>query len=355
MAGGLQNFLFTIFLVIFTASLALALVGTPIARRAALHLDIVDHPSSRKIHAAPMPYLGGAAIYVAFLAIIVVALTVVQSQVREVRGLTAVVQLVAMVGGASMMAVLGLFDDRYNLPSLLRLSMQSLAAVALIASGVTLHFHHFGWLDYPVSFIWIVGITNAFNLMDNMDGLSVGVATIGSAYFFLLAFLADTTQFLVASLAAALCGACLGFLRYNFNPARIFMGDAGAYFLGFLLAAIGMKLKLPGLHVVSWIIPIIVLGLPIFDTTLVTVSRLRRGVSPGKAGKDHTSHRLVRAGFTQREAVLLLYLVAGALGTSSLVLTRASLNEGFALGFVLIVIGVLAFLKLEQIYYQPER
>ncbi len=264
---------------------------------------------------------------------------------------TAIQQLVAILGGASIMAVSGLLDDRYDLPSLLRLGLQCVAAIVLIATGVSLHFNHFPWLNWPVSFIWIVGITNAFNLLDNMDGLSVGVAAIGSGYFFLLAFLSVPTQFLVASLAAALSGACLGFLRYNFNPARIFMGDAGAYFLGFLLAALGMKLKVPNLNVVTWMIPIIVLGIPVFDTTLVTISRIRRGVSPGTAGRDHTSHRLVKSGMTHREAVMLLYLIGSVLGTSSLVLTRASVIEGYALGVIVLIAGVFAFFKLEKIYY----
>jgi UDP-GlcNAc:undecaprenyl-phosphate GlcNAc-1-phosphate transferase len=296
-----------------------------------------------------MPYLGGAAMYVAFLAIVLVAVRAMGS--REVAAGAAIQQLIAILGGASVMAVLGLFDDRYDLPSLLRLGLQSLTAIVLISTGVTLHFHHFPWLDGPVSFVWIVGITNAFNLLDNMDGLSVGVGAIGACYFFLLAYLAQPTQILVASLAAALAGACLGFLRYNFKPARIFMGDAGAYFLGFLLAAIGMKLKVPNLHVVTWMIPIIVLGLPVFDTTMVTISRLRRGVSPGKGGKDHTSHRLVAAGMTDREAVMFLYLVCGALGTSSLVLTRATVTEGYALGIILLVIGAICFVHMEKLYY----
>jgi UDP-GlcNAc:undecaprenyl-phosphate GlcNAc-1-phosphate transferase len=358
LTGTLREFTFTIFMAIFAASLLVALVGTPLARRTALRLDIVDVPNTeRKQHQVPMPYLGGVAIYAAFLAIVLIAVRAIGS--AEVASAEVLEQLLAILGGATTMAVLGLFDDRYNLPALLRLGLQCLAALVLINSGVTLHFNHYPQLDGVVSFLWIVGLTNAFNLLDNMDGLSVGVAAIAAIYFFLLAYLAQPTQFLVASLSAALAGACLGFLRYNFNPARIFMGDAGAYFLGFLLAAIGMKLRIylgtGSLHAVTWLIPIVVLGLPIFDTTMVTISRLRRGISPGTGGRDHTSHRLVRAGMTTRETVMTLYLVCCALGTGSLVLTRATFAEGLALGGVLIVLGVLAFLYMERIYAAPPR
>lgn len=341
------NDLLAVFGLIFALSLTIALAATPVARQVALRLGIVDVPTDpRKIHHNPMPYLGGVAIYVAFLAILWV---IVQFGARN--NAETATQLLAIVGGASLMALLGLWDDRADLPPFAKLIGQVLGAVILYQAGIFIRFNHFPWLDAPVTLVWVVGVTNAFNLLDNMDGLSVGIATIASSYFFLLAFLSSPTQFLVASLAAALAGACLGFLRYNFNPARIFMGDAGALFLGFLLAAIAMKLRPPNLHAVTFLIPILVLGLPIFDTTMVTISRLRRGVSPATAGRDHVSHRLAKTGLTTRETVMTLYLVCGVLGMSSLILTKATVQEGIVLAVAVLACGVWAFVQLEKVYY----
>lgn len=343
----------SLYLVIFAVALCGALVLTPLARRTALRYDIVDHPGGRKAHHAPMPYLGGLAIYVAFL------LFLLGLVVFKVRGgndpHTPLAQALAMIAGATLMVVLGLVDDRFALRPLLKLGGQVLAAVVLYIAGLHFHFHHFPWLDFPISMLWVLGMTNAFNLLDNMDGLSVGTAAIGCAYFFVLAELEPIKQFLVASMAIALAGACLGFLYYNFNPARIFMGDAGALFLGFMLSVLGLKINangngFPNLHAVNFFMPVVVLGIPIFDTTLVTISRLRRHVPVSRGGRDHTSHRLVLLGLTVREAVMAVYLVAGALGIAGILLTEASPKSGAAIVGMLVVVGVAAGYKLEQVY-----
>jgi UDP-GlcNAc:undecaprenyl-phosphate GlcNAc-1-phosphate transferase len=197
--------------------------------------------------------------------------------------------------------------------------------------------------------IWVVGITSALNLLDNMDGLSAGVATVASAFFLLLA--AMSGQYLVGSLAAALLGACLGFLLYNFNPASIFMGDTGSLFIGFVLAAVGIKLRFPErMDIVTWMIPVLVLGVPIFDTTLVVVSRLRRGLNPAThPGKDHSSHRLVAMGLSQREAVMAICLICGTLGMLAVFLTQASIAEGYAIGAAVILAGLFGLWRLERV------
>ena len=202
-------------------------------------------------------------------------------------------------------------------------------------------------LDGFVTVVWVAGITNAMNFVDNMDGLSGGLAAIAAAHFLLLA--AMSGQYLVGILAAGLLGACLGFLIYNVNPASIFLGDSGALFLGFMLAAVGIKLRFPSnVTFVTWMVPVLVLALPVFDLTLVVISRLRRGVNPfTTAGKDHTSHRLVAMGFTPREAVLLLYLVAGACGMLATFVTQASIVEGYVVGGLAAVVGVAALIWLE--------
>ncbi len=333
---------------VFTVALCGALLVTPLARRTALRLDIVDRPGGRKAHHAPMPYLGGLAIYVAFMVFLLAAV------VRGHNDETPLLQGLAIVAGATLMVALGLVDDRLALPPSIKFAGQFLAAFVLFGVGIHFHFNNFPTLDAPVSILWVVGITNAFNLLDNMDGLSVGTAAIGCVYFFVLALLEPANkQFLVASMAIALGGACLGFLYYNFNPARIFMGDAGSLFLGFMLAVLGLKINMngfPNLHAVNFFVPIVVLGIPIFDTALVTVSRLRRHVSPLQGGRDHTSHRLVLLGLTVREAVMALYLVAGALGLAGIMLTVAHPRSGFALVALLVAAGIVAGYKLEQVY-----
>jgi UDP-GlcNAc:undecaprenyl-phosphate GlcNAc-1-phosphate transferase len=214
---------------------------------------------------------------------------------------------------------------------------------------VQVGFLHNPVLDFGATMLWVVGITNALNLLDNMDGLSSGVATVACIFFLLLAVMSD--QYLVSSLAAALLGACVGFLYYNFNPATIFMGDSGSLFIGFMLAAVGIKLRFPdNVSFVTWMIPAVVLGLPVFDTTLVVISRLRRGLNPlSSPGKDHVSHRLVAMGATQREAVLILYLVCCALGVVAMFLTQASVAEGYFIGALLLCFAGYALWRLEQV------
>jgi len=329
----------TTYMLIFASALALAIGGTPIARKLAPRLGVMDQPSARKIHTRPMPRLGGVAIYLAFI----LALLIFEDRHY-------ISQLVGILTGATLISFCGIWDDRWGLRPLLKLGVgQPLAALILIASGVRVSFLHHPVLNLLVTVFWVVGITSALNLLDNMDGLSAGVATVASAFFLLLA--AMNGQYLVGSLAAALLGACLGFLFYNFNPASIFMGDTGSMFIGFILAAVGIKLRFPGrMDVVTWMIPVVILGVPIFDTTLVVVSRLRRGLNPiTHPGKDHLSHRLVAMGWTQREAVMAIYLICGGLGLVALFLTQASVVEGYAVAAMLALLGLFGLWKLEQV------
>ena len=323
------------FLLMAASALVIAIGGTPLVRYAALKLGILDNPSARKIHSAPVPLMGGAAIYVAFIAAL--ALWGERSYVNEVVGIFV---------GATLVSIVGALDDSRGMGSYLKLLFQLAAAFILILSGVQVRLFH-GVLDIALTLLWVVGITNAFNLLDNMDGLSSGVATIAAAFFTLLAAMSD--QYLVGTLAAALFGACIGFLVYNWNPAQVFMGDTGSLFLGFLLAAVGIKLRFPANSAsITWMIPILVLALPVFDTTLVFFSRLRRGNNPlTTAGKDHVSHRLARRTGSQREAVLLCYLIAGGTGLASIFLTQANLQEAVIVGLASLLLAMFALWKLE--------
>lgn len=335
-----------VYMLIFVAALLTAIVGTPVVRRVALRTGAMDQPSARKIHANPMPRLGGVAIYSAFILALVL-----------LGDYNYVSQVVGILAGATMVSFLGIWDDRRSLRPMIKLGGQVLAAGVLIATGVQVQFVRFLPVDIPfvneiVTVVWVVGITNAMNFLDNMDGLSSGVAAVAAGFFLLLA--AFSGQYLVASLAAALLGACVGFLYYNFNPATIFMGDSGSLFIGFVLAAVGIKLRFDNPAIVTWMVPVLVLGLPIFDTTLVMVSRVRRGVNPfTTAGKDHTSHRLVDLGFTRREAVLILYMVCVVFGMIALFLTRASMLEAYATAGVVAGLALVALIRLE--FVRPAR
>jgi UDP-GlcNAc:undecaprenyl-phosphate GlcNAc-1-phosphate transferase len=326
----------TTLVLIFATALVLAIGATPVMRRIALRTGMLDQPSARKVHATPIPRLGGVAIYGAFL----LALVLFADRFY-------ISQVIGIIVGATWVSFLGLWDDRVGLPAGFKLVGQILGALILIIAGVTVDVLHQPWLDDLITIVWVVGITNAMNLLDNMDGLAGGVAAIASGFFLILA--AVNGQYLVASLAAAMLGASMGFLIYNFNPALIFMGDSGALFLGFMLAATGIKLRFPTHPLLAtWFIPILVLGLPIFDTTLVFVSRLRRGLNPlTHPGTDHISHRLVTRGLTRREAVLILYLVAIALGVVAMFCTQIDVMPSYIVFAITALAGLIALYEFE--------
>ncbi len=334
----------TSILLIFAGALVFAIGATPVARWLAPHVGVIDHPSARKVHARPMPRLGGAAIFLAFI----LALVVFENRYNFQ-------QLAGILIGATFVSFLGIWDDRWGLGPILKLVGQIFGALILVMAGV--HTELFPWpaLDIALTVLWVVGITNAFNLLDNMDGLSGGVGAVAAAFFTLLAAMSRPPQVLVAALSAALFGVCLGFLVYNFNPATIFMGDAGAMFIGYTLAAVGMKLRFPGnITFVTWMVPVLVLGVPIFDTTLVFISRLRRGLNPlTTPGKDHTSHRLVLMGFTQREAVLILYLLGGSLGVLAMFITQADVIESYIIGIIVFGASLIGLARLERYRLAP--
>jgi UDP-GlcNAc:undecaprenyl-phosphate GlcNAc-1-phosphate transferase len=324
------------YLIVFIGVLILAVAGTPLARKLGLRLDAVDQPdASRKVHSVPTPRLGGVAIFLSTL----VAALLLRGVFRE---------LSSIMVGASLVSLLGFWDDRFSLRAGLKLLGQFVAVALLILTDVTIKAFHVPVLDLVATVVWVVGITNAMNLLDNMDGLSAGVAAIASAHFAIMC--AFSGQYLVGALSVAVMAACIGFLFYNWNPATIFMGDSGSLFLGFMLASLGIKLRFPqNVVFVTWMVPLLVLGVPIFDTTLVTLSRLRRGLNPlTTPGMDHTSHRLTYAGFSRREAVFLLYITAFVLGLLAIFVTQATIFEGYLVGGSVAVVGLLGLWRFEH-------
>jgi UDP-GlcNAc:undecaprenyl-phosphate GlcNAc-1-phosphate transferase len=332
----------------FLVSSALAWVLTPVMLRVALRRSILDVPDERKAQASPVPYLGGVAIVLAFAVTVLVAGLVTAPP----SGLGA---LAAVLGAGLVLALVGLADDLRGLSPYLRLGFEIAAGVVVYLTDPGVAFPGPPWTDLVVTVLWVVGVTNAFNLLDNMDGLSAGVATIAATSFCLIAAL--NGQFLVAALSAAVAGCASGFLRHNFHPAKIYMGDAGSLFLGFLLAFLSIRLKLvEAPPAVAIFVPVLLLGVALFDTTLVTFNRLRHRRSPMQGGRDHASHRLVWVGIPVPVSVGLIYGVAASLGFLALLLARLDTTSGLMLvGFVLAV-GLAAFVLLSAVpVYETSR
>ena len=249
--------------------------------------------------------------------------------------------------GATVAAAVGLLDDRWDLKARFKLIGQIGAGLLLVGAGVTIQLVGSPLIDGVLTVLWVVIITNAFNFMDNMDGVAGGVGAIGAGWYLLLAV--DNNQLLVAPLAAAVLGACLGFLVYNFAPATIFMGDGGSLFLGFVLAALAIKLRFPGRPTsLTWMIPVFVSAPLLFDLGLVTVSRARRRVNPfTTAGRDHLSHRLTAYGLTQRKAALSIYAFAVLSGALAFVISRSGSVVGMSILAASFAAGLWALWRLE--------
>ena len=277
----------------FAIPLVAALILTPLAGRLAARLGILDRPAAHKFHRRATPYLGGAVVAGALL--LVAAMTVGTSG-----------QLLTILACGLALATVGLIDDWRTVSPWVKLLVEASAAIALWIVGVRAGLFGVLPLDLALTVLWVLAVTNALNLIDNMDGLLAGVATISAVTFFGIA--AYQGDYLVASFAIAVAGASIGFLRYNLPPARIFLGDAGSLLLGFLLAAIGLKLDLVGPSgFTRTAIPALVVGVPLFDVALVVVARRlgRRPVYVG--GTDHSSHRLMALGLSGRAVAVATY------------------------------------------------
>jgi UDP-GlcNAc:undecaprenyl-phosphate GlcNAc-1-phosphate transferase len=327
------------FIAIFLIAFAATIVGTPQMRVLALNLGFVDEPDGRKTQERPIPLMGGLVIIGGMLMALFVAFYIIYGRIPP--------PIAGVLLASGLVGAVGLIDDRLQLPAWIKLAGQVCGALILIYYGIHVQLPLPAIINYGITILWLVGVSNAINFLDNMDGLSVGVSAVAAS--FILLFATVEGQFLVAALSAALIGACIGFLRYNFYPAQIYMGDAGSLFIGFMLAVLAMQLRFPlNSNFVTWMVPIFILGLPIFDMALVVISRLYRGVSPNTPGQDHVSHRLVNRGFSQREAVLTLYLIAGISGMIAAFITQATIEEGYFIGAVAFILGAIAIWRFED-------
>ena len=324
---------------LLTASLV-ALISTPVVRSLAFRVGAVDVPKdSRRMHSHPIPRMGGLAIFFGFILSVLIFLPLTQ----ELRG---------MLLGGVVIVILGIFDDIYALPALPKFIVQILAALIAVLAGNRIEFlsnpnifskepfWELGWLSIPITVLWIVGITNAVNLIDGLDGLACGVSTISSMTLLVIALIVAEPD--VAILMAALAGGCIGFLPYNLNPAKIFMGDTGATFLGFILATVSIQGLFKFYAIISFAVPFLMLGLPIFDTCFAIFRRVAHGQSPMAPDRGHIHHRLIDMGFSQKQAVAVLYIISAILGLSAVVLTTIGVVRAMLFLFALCTAGAVA-------------
>lgn len=318
------------YILAFLIALIVAYIITPGVISLAIKMGAMDAPDPRKVHKKPIPRLGGVGIYLAFMVSVLFTVDITQ-------------EMLGLLIGGTVIAVVGIVDDFKNLPAKVKLLGQIIAACILVAFDIRIDFisdpfgdfYYLEYLAVPATVFWIVGLTNTVNLIDGLDGLAAGVSMIAAATILLVAL--QQGFVLVAVLTAALAGSAMGFLHYNFNPAKIFMGDTGSMFLGFMLAGISIIGAVKSAATIALIVPILALGLPILDTTFAIVRRYRGGVPIFKPDRGHLHHRLLDLGFTQRQAVLLMYVISGVLGLSAIALTEVSSSIA-----ILIIIAVIA-------------
>ena len=330
------------YILAFVIAAGIALLVTPGVIWFARKTGALDAPNQRKVHKKPIPRIGGIGIWLAFMLAIVIATG--YTEVPDDQEF----ELIGLMASSTLIVLVGVIDDYKDLPAKVKLLGQIIAAAVLVIGfGVRIDFvtDPFGdyiFLEYfavPLTIFWVVGITNTVNLIDGLDGLAAGASTIAAITLCLVAL--QQGDVFLATLTACLAGAAVGFLYYNFNPAKIFMGDSGSMFLGFMLSGISVIGAVKAATTIALIVPILALGLPIMDTTFAIVRRYRGGVPIFKPDKGHLHHRLLDMGFTQRQAVLLMYVISAMLGLSAVALTEVS--SQFAIVIVCVVLAVVLF------------
>ncbi|NLZ47269.1 MAG: undecaprenyl/decaprenyl-phosphate alpha-N-acetylglucosaminyl 1-phosphate transferase [Clostridiales bacterium] len=329
-------------IILILVSGIIAFLVTPIIKKLAIKFNVMDVPkSNRKVHKKPIPLLGGLAIYIPF-----VLLTLTKkSALTDAE--------IGIVLGATIIIIGGILDDKWDLTPYEKLFFQLMAAVVLLIMGVNIQlianpftndisYLDIGYLSIPITIVWVVGITNAMNLIDGLDGLSAGVSLISTITIFLIALTKDRSSAMY--LTAILMGAITGFLPYNFNPASIFLGDTGSQLLGFLLAAISMEGAIKSATIFSVVVPILTMGLPIFDTIFAIIRRKINGRPIMEPDRGHLHHRLLNLGLSQRRVVLIMYLISALLsGLAIFSVQLSSLASYYLLISVIILIGVICW------------
>ncbi len=324
----------------FVVAAMLSALLTPQVKDFAHKVGAIDVPKDgRRMHSTPIPRLGGLAIFMGFMGAILIFGELDQ-------------QMLSILLGAMIIVVLGIFDDIVPLSAKFKFVIQIIAAcIPVCIGGLKIEFFtnfnpfsdsmylSLGVLSVPFTVFWVVGITNAVNLIDGLDGLAAGISSIASLTMLAVALL--TGEVGVAITMAALTGACLGFLPYNFNPAKIFMGDTGSTFLGFILATMSIAGFFKFYAVISFAVPFLILGLPIFDTAFAIIRRILSGRSPMSPDRGHFHHKLVDMGFNVKQSVAILYAISGTLGLAAVVLTTSGEAKAMMLVIAVLVVMVL--------------
>jgi UDP-GlcNAc:undecaprenyl-phosphate/decaprenyl-phosphate GlcNAc-1-phosphate transferase len=327
-------------LIAFLFSMTIVLWSTPVVRNIGLKSGYTDKPDDRKIHERPMVRLGGVSIFVGTITAILLVWWL-----GGFRGLytNKEWEILGVILGAIAFFSIGLADDLYHLTPGSRLIAQTVCAASVWGMGVRIDFLsvpfdglvYTSWLSLPITVIWLVGMANAINWIDGVDGLAAGVSGIAAVVMLIVTLFMN--QPAAALIAAALAGGALGFLRYNFNPAQIFMGDGGAYFMGFTLAAVGITGLVKTTAVTAVLLPYLILAVPILDMSAVIFSRLSKGRSPFKADNSHLHHRLLKAGLSQRLSVVFIYALTLWVGSLALGFSNIPSGWGYAIGATMLL------------------
>ena len=313
----------------------ISVTATPIVRVLAHRVGAVDVPKdNRRMHKVPMPLMGGFAIFVSF----VVTSLCFSPLTKPMAG---------MLIGAFLIIVTGIIDDIYDIKPFAKLAVEIIAALVAVSMGITIErinifgtYLEFGVFSIPVTVLWIVALTNAVNLIDGLDGLSCGVSTISAMTLLVSLFFLEETSFSVILLTGILAGSCAGFLPFNFNPAKIFMGDTGALFLGYTLSVLSIQGLFKINAVVSFWVPFLVFALPLGDTSFAFLRRLLHGKNPFQGDRGHLHHRLIDMGFDQKHSVMILYAFSGMFGISAILIAMKKYIGGTAI----ILCAVFVFL-----------
>ena len=301
------------------------MVTTPLAKKISEKLGAIDYPKARGMHTKPMPRLGGIAIVLGFM----ITVMLLYRFVNDIN----IKHFIGFIAGAIVIVTVGIIDDAKNLPAKVKLVFQIIAALLVIGSGIRINV-----VMWPVTFIWIIGVTNAVNLIDGLDGLAAGVSSIASICLMVLCILTGTES--AVMFTAALAGSCLGFLPRNFNPAEIFMGDTGATFLGYVLAVTSIMGVFKGYAILALIVCLLSLGLPIFDTMCAMLRRAITHKPIMQADRGHLHHKLIDKGYTQKQAVLILYGISALLAILAIFI---AIKDSRALAVAVLMVILLSF------------
>lgn len=337
-----ESQLFGYVMLALLVALVVSFLASPLVKNFAYKVGAIDVPKdARRMHKTPTPRLGGLAIFLGFMVSVILFV--------HIRGDR---EMQSILLGAVIIVVLGVVDDIMALPAMLKFVVQIVAALIPALNGVVIQavsnpnifssepYWVLEWLSIPVTVLWIVAVTNSVNLIDGLDGLANGVSAISATTVLVIALIASEAQ--VALVMAALVGASVGFMPYNQNPAKMFMGDTGATFLGYILAAMSIQGLFKFYAVISFVVPFLILGLPIFDTAFAFVRRIAHGQSPMHADRSHIHHRLIDLGLNQKQAVATLYVISAILGLSAVVLTTGGEGKALILFAALCIVAVVA-------------